>query len=124
MIILYDLFPSHLTVAPAGVYEDIHELHSYPQQPNAYYLQTTRIIVSDTHITVAADDPSGPQIVFRETYSPGDFEKSAKLDEDSYLTTTSGKMLVFKKDTNCGCGSRLRAWNPYKTLGSIKDPTE
>ena len=53
-------------------------------------------------------------------------EKIAEFDlsEVQYFgTTVSGKRFAFKKDTNCGCGSRLRSWNPYKTLSSIKDPT-
>jgi hypothetical protein len=119
--ILYDLFPSHLLVVPAGFTTDVHTLQSHPPTSGGYYLQTNRIIVSDTHITVATDSPEGPSIIFNERYVS--FEKSASQNTDSYVVTESGKMLVFKKDTNCGCGSRLRSWNPYRTLGSINDPT-
>jgi len=48
---------------------------------------------------------------------------SGSRDVDSQLLTESGKGLAFRRQDNCGCGSRLRAWNPYKTLNSIKDPT-
>jgi hypothetical protein len=121
MQIIYDLFPSHLVVAPANFTTDVHDLQSSPPTKDAYYLQTNRIIISGTHITVAADSPEGPSIIFNERYAS--FEKSSHPNFDSYVVTESGKMLAFKKDTNCGCGSRLRSWNPYRTLGSINDPT-
>ena len=91
-----------------------------PNIPNTYYVQTTRVIITDTNITVASDSPTGAQIIFNEHYTY--FEKAASPELDSYVVTESGKMISFKKDTNCGCGSRLRSWNPYKTLSSNRDP--
>lgn len=119
MRVLYDLFPAHFTVAPAGVLTDVHLLASKPPTEGSFYVQTTRVIITDTHITVAQDSHLGAQIIFNERYTF--FEKSTNPELDSYVTTESGKMAAFKKDTNCGCGSRLRSWNPYKTLGSIYD---
>jgi hypothetical protein len=86
----------------------------------SYYIGTARVIITDTNITIAADDAAGPQIVFNERYTS--FEKSTSPETDSYVITESGKMLAYKKDNNCGCGSRLRSWNPYKTLQSNRDP--
>jgi hypothetical protein len=122
MRILYDLFPAHFVIAAPGVYETPNLLTSSPPSADAYYLQTTRVIVTDTHITVAQDVPGGPQIVFHEPYAQ--FEKSLAPEVDSYVTTNTNKTIAFKKDTNCGCGSTLRGWNPYRTLNSMKDPTE
>lgn len=119
MKIRTDIFPAHLAVVPAGFFEDVTELKSAPANEGAYYLATTRVVVTDSHIVVAQDGPNGAQIVFREEYDeylPGE---STKVD--FRVVTKSGKMLAFKKDTNCGCGSRLRSWNPYSTLNSIKD---
>jgi hypothetical protein len=121
MKIIYDLFPAHFTVAPPGIYVDVHEMVANSPKPGAFFVQTTRVLVTETHITVAQDSPEGAQIVFNERYSF--FEKSEKPELESYLITESGKMAAFKKDTNCGCGSRLRSWNPYRTLGSIYDPS-
>lgn len=121
MKIKYDLFPAHLAAADAHLLTDPQTLSSKPTTEGAYYLQTTRVVIDDTHITVAQDSPNGAMIVFREPYTTGNFYKSAIPEEDSILITDSGKVLAFKKDTNCGCGSRLRGWNPYKTLHSIKD---
>jgi hypothetical protein len=57
-------------------------------------------------------------IVFQEKYSKDELLGPEGSKKTYKLTTESGKMLAFQKDTNCGCGSRLRSWNPYKTLTS------
>jgi len=120
MQILHDVFPAHVALVPANAITDVHTLVSYPNSLGSYYIQTARVIVTDTSITIAADAPEGPQIVFNERYTF--FEKAVTPETDSYVITESGKMLAYKKDTNCGCGSRLRSWNPYKTLTSNRDP--
>lgn len=117
--ILLDRFPCHLAAAPAGLVDDVTTLASFEPTKGTTYLEITRVIVTEQHVIVAKDGNDGPQIVFRETYDV--YIPSEKPTLDSYVVTSSGKMLVFKKDTGCGCGSRLRGWNPYKTLNSIKD---
>jgi hypothetical protein len=117
--ILLDRFPCHLAAAAAGKFEDVTSLRSFEPTPGTNYLEITRVIITDEHVLVAKDSSEGPKIVFRETYET--FIASEKADSDSFVVTSSGKMIAFKKDTGCGCGSRLRGWNPYKTLNSIKD---
>jgi len=117
--IIMDRFPCNLVAVPAGFTDDVTSLSSQPPTKDTKYLDVTRVIVTDETIMVAKDGPQGPQVVFRETYTT--FEPSKDAGEDSYVVTTSGKMLAFRKDRGCGCGSRLRGWNPYKTLNSIKD---
>lgn len=119
MKIVLDRFPCHLAAVAAGEIEDVTTLRSFEPTPEASYLEITRVIVTDEKVIVAKDSPEGPQIVFREVYET--FIPSEKADEDSYVVTKSGKMIAFKKDRGCGCGSRLRGWNPYATLNSIKD---
>jgi len=117
--ILLDRFPCHLSAMAAGKIEDVTTMRSFEPTPNSTYLEITRVIVTDEHIIVAKDGPEGPQIVFRETYET--YIPSKEAIQDSFVVTSSGKMLAFKKDTGCGCGSKLRGWNPYNTLASIKD---
>jgi hypothetical protein len=117
--ILLDRFPCHLAAIAAGEVDDVSTMTSFEPTPGSTYLEITRVIVTDEQVIVAKDGHGGPQIVFQEKYTT--FIPSEKSIEDSYVVTSSGKMLVFKKDTGCGCGSRLRGWNPYKTLNSIKD---
>ena len=121
MQILYDVFPAHFVIAAPSVYTDVQSMSSSPPSAEAYYLQTTRVIITDTNIVVAQDAPGGPQIMFNEPYDS--FVRSGKVSLDSYVVTTSGKTIAFKKDTNCGCGSSLRGWNPYRTISSMKDPS-
>jgi len=118
--IIYDLFPALLSAAPAGLIEDPKTFTSVNDIEGTYHLDTTRVIVTETHVLVAQDTPDGAQIVFNESYPEGNFYQSASREDDSVVVTTSGKVLAFKKDMNCGCGSRLRGWNPYKTLYSTK----
>jgi hypothetical protein len=117
--VILDRFPCHLAAIAAGKIEDVTTMRSFEPTEGSTYLEITRVIITDEHILVAKDSPEGPQIVFRETYQT--FIASEKSTEDSFVVTSSGKMIAFKKDTGCGCGSRLRGWNPYKTLNSIKD---
>ncbi len=119
MKVLADIFPAHLAVVAPGVFEDVYDLRSNPPTKNAFYRSTTRVVVTDAAVFVAQDGPSGAQIIFQEKYEL--FLKAADSKSDYRIITNSGKMLAFQKDTNCGCGSRLRGWNAYKTISSIKD---
>lgn len=112
--ILMDRFPCHLAAIGEGKLDDITQLRSFEPTEGSNYLEITRVIITDSEILVAKDGNDGPIIVFKEKYD--EFYPSSKATEDSRVVTVSGKMLAFKKDTGCGCGSRLRGWNPYKTL--------
>jgi hypothetical protein len=119
MKVLADIFPAHLAVIAAGALEDVYDLKSNPPTAAAFYKATTRIVVTDEAVFVAQDSPNGAQIIFQEKYEL--FLRAADPKSDYRIITKSGKMLAFQKDTNCGCGSRLRGWNAYKTISSIKD---
>jgi hypothetical protein len=124
MKIEVDIFPAHFQVAPADVFTDVSTLNSHPRQQGAFYVGTTRVLIMNVEgnqiVLVAQDSPEGAQIIFREKIA----ELQEPTDGTYRLITVSGKALAFSKDTNCGCGSRLRSWNPYRTMNSIKDPTE
>lgn len=121
MKINVDLFPSHFSVAPAGLFENVSEMVAQPvrRSKKVFYVSKTRIIVWESpegnFITVASDSPEGAKIVFQQKY--------VEMTENNgiyRILTSDGKMLAFEKDSNCGCGSRLRSWNPYRTIQSIK----
>jgi hypothetical protein len=84
------------------------------------YVAETRTIITTEKIMVAIDTPTGAQIIFNEEYDPETLIIPKKPDQEGSATTVSGKRLVFKKAESCGCGSRLRSWNPYKTMYSAK----
>ena len=119
MKINLDIFPAHLVAVPAGFTEDVTELTSSPATPEATYLNTTRVVIAGDQIFVAIDSNTGPVIAFKEKIA--EFIPGADKNAEQRVVTESGKMLAFRKDNNCGCGSRLRGWNPYNTLNSIKD---
>ena len=121
-----DLFPAYVVIATADFPTPIEEISSAPPTPGTAQITIARVVVSNTRIIVAQDGPQGPQIVYDEAIDPESHFKSASpLTLDSYVTTATGVKIVFKKDTACGCGSRLRSWNPTGGIStSIKDPTE
>lgn len=122
MKILHDIFPAHFALMQENQLSKVQDLSSSPLTEGAYGTTKARVIVSDTRIWIALDSSDGPNIVFSEEYA--EFHKSNVREYDSYVITKTGKMLAYKHDANCGCGSRLRGWNPYNHVYSTKDPTE
>lgn len=126
MRVLYDLFPAFVAVVPSDHPTPAGELSSAPPTKGSRQVNTARVIITDSRIIIATDSPTGPLVVFNEQYDPavGPFYKSPTKATDSYITTVSGKRLAFKRDDDCGCGSRLRSWNPYRMSDSVKDPSQ
>jgi hypothetical protein len=114
MKIIHDIFPAKLIVAPAGLVDSVDELSIKPATRGAYLVDTARVIITDLLIVIAQDSPEGPLVIFQEKY------ESFVKGEQSKVVTVSGKMVVYERDTNCGCGSRLRGWNVTRTLYSIQ----
>jgi hypothetical protein len=120
-----DTFPAIITVAPPGLLAPEDVLSSAPASPGSFQIHTSRVIVTEDRVVIARDSVNGPELVFSELYDPASLQKAPKKADDSYLTTLSGKRLAFKKDESCGCGSRLRSWNPFAgSIMSSKNPTE
>jgi hypothetical protein len=119
-----DTFPAIIAIAPADTAID-GTLTSSPASKGAFQVHSSRVIVTEDRVLIARDSSTGPELVFSERYDPASLQKSSKKTEDSYLTTLSGKRLAFKRDDACGCGSRLRSWNPFSgSVMSSKNPTE
>lgn len=112
MRIKADVFPAVLTIADPGSLEDINELLPRGGAPRgSRKLDRCRIIATDDKIMVAVDDPAGPKLVFNEKIT-----FYSKVEKIHRVITESGKMIAFRKDDNCGCGSRLRSWSPYGSI--------
>lgn len=107
-----DVFPSITTItAPDGI--STRQVH------------TARIIATENRVLIAQDGPKGPELVFSQPYDPNSLQTPETRTGVYTLTTDSGMTLSFYKDSACGCGSRLRSWNPFKgSLMSVKNPTE
>jgi len=129
MNIVHDLFPARLALLADGVpVPDLDTVTylSVRQIKGSRSVEALRIVLTDTTIMVAADSSSGPVLIFQERYDRATLKLAKGGKAESYLTTITGKFIVFGKDeSSCsGCGSRLRTWNPYRTMNSSKDPTE
>lgn len=125
MVQRHDVFPAFVVITPPGDPTPLTELSSAPMRPpTGYQVNTSRVVLFGDTITIAVDGSDGPRIVFKEKIDTTTFSKGATVRDDSFVQTVSGKKIAYKKDTACGCGSRLKSWNPYKSLYSSKDPTE
>lgn len=116
MRIIFDVFPSILVAAAPNTLQDLSEVRVVPPTEGAFMVDKCRIVIDEDLIMVAVDSPEGARVIFQEEYDV--FEKDTK--GESRILTKNGKMLAFKRDTNCGCGSRLRSWNPTRTLATLK----
>lgn len=116
-----DVFPSLLVLVPADHEAEAASLNPSESIEGGVNLDTTRIVVLNNRILIAKDSAAGPQVVFAEGIDPDSLNSTRT---SGYVTTLSGKKLSWLKDTQCGCGSRLRSWRPYKHVTSIADPTE
>lgn len=126
MRILFDLFPAQVLVTAPNVVTRDHyaelQVTDVKQYEHSRRVEPVRVVLTDEVIMVAADGANGPMLIFREKYVPDTLLLDKK--DTTRLITVTGKALAFRKDSGCGCGSMLRAWNPYKTLHSMKDPAE
>lgn len=124
--IRHDLFPCYATVFPVEHETPNEELRSAPPTPGGANFTIARVVVTSERVIIALDGSSGPKIVYDEAIDPAThFRADKPRDKDSFVTTINGQKVVYKKDTACGCGSRLKSWNPAGAIvNSIKDPTE
>lgn len=128
MKVIHDIFPAFITVVPPNTVDDFRSVAvtSSSLPSGARYLERVRLVVTSdakgSIVMVAADHHTGPRLIFSERLT--DLNWSGNKTDDSQLITESGKIIAFKYVKGCNCGSRLRSWSPYRTMDSIKDPTE
>jgi hypothetical protein len=128
MQVIYDVYPAKALVTPPKRASDIYEFSDMTwttEVKDSRRVSDVRVVVTEQTVMIAADSSSGPVLIFQEKYSPGDIYLDKSKTKISRIRTVSGKSIVFTKDEDsCGCGSRLKVWNPYRTVYSTKDPIE
>jgi hypothetical protein len=116
----HDIFPAYVAIISAAhntLNEDMTASPLFPK--DALQVEKARIVVYEDHVTVAVDGDNGARIIIDEDIKLGSHIKTSKNGTtNSFVTTKSGAKIVYMKDVNCGCGSRLRSWNPYTTLSA------
>ena len=122
--VLHDVFPATVVLTAGDFPIEVQDLRSQPPTKGAAPIATARVVVATDRVIIARDSGSGPVVVFSEAIDPTQFVKTPDpRTTDSYLTTISGKKIAYRKDSTCGCGSRLKSWRPFANMSSIKDPT-
>lgn len=127
-----DVFPAVLTVAPPDA-SPASSLSPVSPAP-ARTLEKVRVIVTLDAVYVFQDASGGPQLIFSERlaeYTPPPAlppratpQQVRALRREATLTTDSGKTLAFHRSDNCGCGSRLKGFDPFDSItqySSTKD---
>lgn len=69
----------------------------------------SRTVVTDDEVIVYVDSPEGPRPVYQERID--DFYGEAKLGWT--VEISNGDVMSIRRNTGCGCGSRLRGFNPF-----------
>jgi hypothetical protein len=115
----FDTFPALVVLAPSDSLSDITELNIIGDKPKgSRKLDRCRVALIEDLLLIANDGPEGIKVVFRERII-----ESAKVEKTNYVKTVSGKIIAVTKDVNCGCGTKLRGWNPYGSfIPSSEDP--
>ena len=122
-----DLFPAVVGISQPTDERAAEELSTIPFSEGLTMITAARVLVTADRVMIAHDSPNGPQVAFSQPIDPSRHFKSQDVrTKDSFVVTTSGMVVVFRKDEGCGCGSRLRSWRPFGNVGtsSILDPTE
>lgn len=119
---LADVFPALVWIAPPNSVGIDEFTIPGPYPEGTRKVDRVRVVLLGESILIAKDSPEGPTLVFREKFTHRHVE--GKLQT---VLTESEKVVSFIKDDSCGCGSRLRGWNPYgqnTSVYSSEDPTE
>lgn len=116
-----DFFPAIVKLAPPDSLSDIEELATTgPAPQGTRRLDRCRVIALNGVLMIAVDSPEGPKLVFREKIS-----ELVDKKKSMHVKTETGKILAVSRDDNCGCGSRLRSWNPYgSSISSSEDAND
>lgn len=125
MKVIYDVYPAKALVAPATKNLELATMTLHTEVKHSRLVTDVRVVITEEVVMIAADSSSGPVLIFQERYSPDNLIVDKDKRKISRVQTNSGKSIAFTKDeSSCGCGGRLRAWNPYRTVYSKNDPTE
>jgi hypothetical protein len=124
MALLADVYPAQIVINPG---------------PEARVQDRVRVIVqrgdpntnTPARLTAFADSSQGPRAVYSQALqdftSPLRPQRLREAREPAYrrytATTASGIPVYFEKTGGCGCGSRLKSFNPFPSLTMLAAPS-
>lgn len=105
-----DVFPAVVAVYEAGFLvgkERPFSIIGLSDSPASKF-NDCRVVLHAGRLVVGADSPRGGVAVLSEAVLE-------VFKEGAYtrVLLESGRLVVFARSKGCGCGSRLRSWNPY-----------
>lgn len=110
-----DLFPAVAALYPPDIVKTLQnpfETSGISDAGSTQFLEC-RVIVHNFNAFVGTDTIRGPKTVFHDTYASNNVFQAGNLTR---VLTDTGYLLVFGPSRGCGCGSRLRTWNPYGSV--------
>lgn len=131
-----DVFPAILTVSPADSPQPADSTTPLSQlHPDSRRIERVRVVVTQDAVYVFQDHHSGPRLIFSErlaSYAPPPRPSppprgqtlSRTPPRQATLQTDSGKTLAFYRDGSCGCGSRLKGFNPFDSITSYSSTSD
>lgn len=94
--IRFNLFPLHVTVTNS-------------EGEQIFENTATRTFVTDEDVLVYADGAQGPIVAFEDRLE--DFTGNAS--NGWTVLTSEGNTVSISRSSGCGCGSRLKGFNPF-----------
>lgn len=125
MRVQQDTFPALVVIALPSSSIPLETLSSTASRgEDVRQINTARVAIVGNRIIIATDGAMGPVVVFEEEVDTSTFVKAPDNQSDHRIMTTKGLKVAFRKDSSCGCGSRLKSWSPFRFISSVADPTE
>lgn len=87
--------------------------------------EKARVILTTDTVLVYQDSPTGPALVYSErlaSYDPGVPVHRRTRGTPARMpsaTTDSGSEVTFTRSGGCGCGSRLKSFDPFSTTLNV-----
>jgi hypothetical protein len=110
-----DVFPAYVTINPA--------LKAQEDEPQI--LEKARVVVTGDTVYVFKDSPTGPALVYSDrlqSYDPGvpvHRRTRSRPARTPSLVTESGDQVSFGRSGSCGCGSRLKSFDPFPQISQV-----
>lgn len=110
-----DIFPALVNLALGSHEVPVEELQATPyHDERVRQFNSARVTVLHGYVMIALEGYQGPKLVFRE--KAVQVFRNPTRSGLSWVVTETGKKLAIARDDACGCGSRLRSWNPERAV--------